>query len=175
VIANYCQDNHLKESEMELIWDAITRGVKYKGTMKCFMVELFASYKARENYTQTISEIIFDEAIINPKTGEEYLADEEGKMKELMGSAWRDRGNAPPQLTYIANPYERFRPLLANFLPIIRKQLTKLKARVFQNEIVTLEIKDEKDQPKELLTLYKDTKCQKENECQCPEENCVQL
>lgn len=170
VIQNYCHDNHLKEKEIELIWDAITRGVKYKGTMKCFMIELFSSYKARENYTQTISEIIFDEAIINPKTGEEYLEDEEGKIKELIGSAWRDRDNTPPpKLTYIANPYERFRPLLKNFLPIIRKQLTKLKARVFNNEIITLETENE------LLTLYKDTKCQKENECSCPEENCVQL
>ncbi|CAG8720876.1 8827_t:CDS:1, partial [Ambispora leptoticha] len=52
--------------------------------MKCFMVELFSSYKARENYTQTISEIIFDEVIINPKTGEDYLEDEEGKIKELI-------------------------------------------------------------------------------------------
>jgi len=51
------------------------------------MVELFSSYKARENYTQTISHIIFDEAIINPKTGEEYLEDEQAKIDELLGSA----------------------------------------------------------------------------------------
>jgi len=51
------------------------------------MVELFASYKSRENYKQGISEIIFDEAIINPKTGEEYLSDEQDKIKELLGSA----------------------------------------------------------------------------------------
>jgi hypothetical protein len=134
------------------------------------MIELFSSYKARENYTQTITEIIFDEAIINPKTGEEYLPDENDKIKELIGSAWRDRDNTPPpKLTYIANPYSRFVGFMANFLPLIRKQLTKLKARVFNNEIITLENENE------LLTLYKDTKCQKENECSCQDENCVQL
>src|SRR3954454_24064140 len=114
VIANYCYDNKVPEKDMELVWDAITRGVKYKGTMKCFMVELFSTYKSRENYTQTISEIIFDEALINPKTGESYLEDEEGKIKELIGSAWRDRNQPSPKLTYIANPYERFRPFIAN-------------------------------------------------------------
>lgn len=72
---------------MELVWDAITRGVKYKGVMKCFMVELFSTYKSRENYTQSISEIVFDESLINPKTGESYLEDEEGKIRELIGSA----------------------------------------------------------------------------------------
>jgi len=51
------------------------------------MVELFSSYKSRENYTQGINQIIFDESIINPKTGEQYLEDEEGKIKELIGSA----------------------------------------------------------------------------------------
>ena len=43
------------------------------------MVELFSSYKARENYTQTISHIIFDEAIINPASGEKYLEEEAEK------------------------------------------------------------------------------------------------
>ncbi len=169
VIGNYCLDNKVKEKDIELVWDAITRGVKYKSTMKCFMVELFSSYKARENYTQTISEIIFDEAIINPKTGENYLEDEEGKIKELIGSAWRDRNQPAPKLTYIANPYERFRPFMANFLPIIRKQLSKLKQRVFDNEIVNLE-----NEQGELLSLFKPTACLKENECKCIDENCVQ-
>src|SRR5215211_520886 len=128
---------------MELVWDAITRGVKYKGTMKCFMVELFSSYKARENYTQSISEIIFDESIINPKSGEEYLPEEETKIKELIGSAWRDRSLAPPKLTYLANPYERFKPFLREFLPLIRKELGKIKKRVFANEIVNIEQENE--------------------------------
>jgi hypothetical protein len=98
------------------------RGVKHKGVMKCFMVELFSSYKSRENYTQTINTIIFDEAIINPSSGEKYLEEEEEKIKELMGSAWRDRDNDPkPNLIYIANPYERFRPFMAEFLPLFRK------------------------------------------------------
>ena len=173
VINDYCQDNNLKEKEIELVWDAITRGVKHKGTMKCFMVELFSSYKSRENYKQGISEIIFDEAIINPKTGEEYLSDEQDKIKELLGSAWRGRENnppsLPPKLTYIANPYERFRPFMTNFLPLIRKQLSKLKQRVFNNEIVNLE-----NEQGELLSLYKPTKCLKENECSCIDENCVE-
>ncbi|CAG8461133.1 16965_t:CDS:2 [Gigaspora margarita] len=135
------------------------------------MVELFSSYKARENYTQTISEIIFDEAIINPKTGEEYLEDEAGKIKELIGSAWRDRINDPqPKLIYIANPYERFRPFMANFLPLIRKDLNKLKKRVFANEIVNLE-----NEQGELLSLFKPTPCQKEQECKCIDENCVEV
>src|ERR1043165_4098844 len=95
VIADYCYDNQVKEGDIELVWDAITRGIKYKGTMKCFMVELFSSYKSRENYKQGITEIIFDEALINPKTGEKYLEDEEGKIKELLGSAWRGRENLP--------------------------------------------------------------------------------
>ncbi|RHZ36345.1 phage DNA encapsidation protein [endosymbiont GvMRE of Glomus versiforme] len=170
VIANYCLDNKVPEKDIELVWDAITRGVKYKNTMKCFMVELFSSYKSRENYTQTISEIIFDEAIINPKTGESYLDDEEGKIKELIGSAWRDRSQPAPKLTYIANPYERFRPFMASFLPVIRKQLTTLKKRVFSNEVVNLE-----NEQGELLSLYKPTSCQKENECKCIDENCVEV
>src|SRR5436305_14655938 len=95
--------------------------------MKCFMVELFSSYKARENYTQTISHIIFDEAIINPKTGEDYLEDEQAKIDELLGSAWRDREHDPkPKLICIANPYERFRGFLEEFLGVIRRQRTKL-------------------------------------------------
>src|SRR5439155_22307236 len=105
--------------------------------MKCFMMELFAPYKARENYTQTISHIVFDEAIINPKTGESYLDDEKDKVDELLGSAWRDRDNDPkPKLIYIANPYERFRGFLGDFLPIIRKQRETLKRRVIGNELV---------------------------------------
>src|SRR3954454_7708118 len=139
VIANYCYDNKVLEKDMELVWDDITRGVKYKGTMKCFMVELFSSYKARENYTQTISEIIFDESIINPKSGEEYLAEEEGKIRELLGSAWRDRELPAPKLTYLANPYERFRGFMSEFLPVIRKDLSKIKKRVFAGEVVNLE------------------------------------
>ena len=141
VIANYCYDNQVKEKDMELVWVAITRGVKYKGTMKCFMVELFSSYKARENYTQTISHIIFDEAIINPKTGEKYLEDETGKINELLGSAWRDRDHDPkPKLIHIANPYERFQPFLNNFLPLIRKDRERLKKQVLANELVELAI-----------------------------------
>jgi len=170
VIAKYCQDNEVKEKDMELVWDAITRGVKYNGTMKCFMIELFSSYKARENYTQTIKEIIFDEAIVNPKSGEEYLKDEEDKIKELIGSAWREREQPAPKLTYIANPYDRFRPFMANFLPIIRKQLNKLKERIFANEIIYLE-----NEQGELLSLYKPTKCLKEQECKCIDENCVNM
>ena len=140
--------------------------------MKCFMVELFSSYKSRENYKQGITEIIFDESLINPKTGEKYLEDEEGKIKELLGSAWRGRENnppsPPPKLTYIANPYERFRPFMKGFLPVIRKQLSKLKQRIFANEIVNLE-----NEQGELLSLYKPSLCQKEQECRCIDENCV--
>lgn len=172
VIADYCRDNQVKEKDIELVWDAITRGIKYKGTMKCFMVELFASYKSRENYKQGIDYIIFDESIINPKTGESYLEDEEGKIKELLGSAWRGRENDPPtlqpKLIYLANPYERFRPFMNNFLPVIRKQLTNLKKKIFANEIINLE------NGKELLSLYKPSLCSKENECQCIDENCVE-
>lgn len=180
VIANYCADNKVPEKDMELVWDAITRGVKYNGTMKCFMVELFSSYKSRENYTQGISQIIFDEAIVKPTTGEQYLANEEDKVKELLGSAWRGRENNPPspqpKLTYIANPYDRFRPFMANFLPIIRKNLTKLKQRIFANEIINLEIEqDQGSHQGELLSLYKPTTCLKENECSCIDENCVQM
>ena len=170
VIAKYCQDNEVKEKDMELVWDAITRGVKYNGTMKCFMIELFSSYKARENYTQTIKEIIFDEAIVNPKTGEQYLPDEEDKIRELIGSAWREREQPAPKLTYIANPYDRFRPFMANFLPIIRKDRERLKKRLFANEIINLE--NEQD---ELLSLYKPTNCLKEQECKCIDENCVSM
>jgi len=132
------------------VWDAITRGIKYKGTMKCFMVELFSSYKARENYTQTISEIVFDEAIINPSTGEKYLPDEKEKIQELVGSAWRDKHQPPPTITYLANPYERFQPFLEQFLPVIRKQRAALKKRVFQHEPVILE------QTEAVLFLYQD-------------------
>lgn len=170
VIADYCADNRVSEKDMELVWDAITRGVKYHGTMKCFMVELFSSYKSRENYTQGISQIIFDEAIINPKTGEQYLEDEEGKIKELMGSAWRERDKSAPKLTYIANPYERFRPFMVNFLPLIRKDLAKLKKRIFAQEIINLE-----NEQGELLSLYKPTECLKEQECKCIDENCVSV
>src|SRR5438874_4593587 len=142
--------------------------------MKCFMVELFSSYKSRENYKQGISEIIFDEALINPKTGEKYLEDEEGKIKELLGSAWRGRENVPPtprpKLTYIANPYERFRPFMEGFLPVIRKDLNKLKKRVFAQEIVNLE-----NEQGELLSLFKTTSCQAERECSCLDENCVEV
>ncbi|CAG8835290.1 32094_t:CDS:1, partial [Racocetra persica] len=74
-----------------------------------------------------------------------------------------------PKLTYIANPYERFRPFMANFLPVIRKQLNKLKQRVFNNEVVQL-----KNEQGELLSLYKPTPCLKENECKCIDENCVE-
>src|SRR5215468_3403247 len=98
--------------------------------MKCFMIELFSSYKARENYTQTISEIVFDEALINPNTGEKYLEEEEEKIKELVGSAWRDKSQAKPTLTYLANPYERFRGFMSEFLGVIRKDREKLKKRV---------------------------------------------
>src|SRR5690242_14302952 len=104
--------------------------------MKCFMVELFSSYKARENYTQTISEIVFDEAIINPSTGEKYLEDEEEKIKELVGSAWRDKNEVPPVITYLANPYERFRGFMEGFLGVIRRQREVLKKRVFKCEPV---------------------------------------
>jgi len=58
---------------------------------------------------------------------------------------------------------------MANFLPLIRKQLNKLKQRVFANEIVNLE-----NEQGELLSLYKPSKCLKENECSCIDENCVQ-
>ena len=137
------------------------------------MVELFSSYKSRENYKQGITEIIFDEALINPKTGEKYLEDEEGKIKELLGSAWRGRENVPPaprpKLTYIANPYERFRPFMAGFLPVIRKNLGKIKKRVFANEVVNIE------QGSELLSLFKPTACLKESECKCIDENCVEV
>ncbi|CAH1756743.1 9099_t:CDS:2 [Entrophospora sp. SA101] len=129
--------------------------------MKCFMVELFSSYKSRENYKQGITEIVFDEAIINPKTGEKYLEDEEGKIKELL------ENNPPspqPKLTYIANPYERFRPFMANFLPLIRKRLSKLKSQVFNNEIVNLE-----NEQGELLSLYKPSKCLKEKDLKITE------
>ncbi|CAJ0748224.1 19236_t:CDS:1, partial [Entrophospora sp. SA101] len=136
--------------------------------MKCFMVELFSSYKARENYTQTISHIVFDEAIINPKTGEDYLEDEQEKIKELLGSAWRDRDNDPkPKLIYIANPYERFRPFLEDFLPVIRKQRSKLLGQVLGNELVRLEA------GKKELYLFKNTTCQKV--CECELENCLEL
>ncbi|CAH1761992.1 10021_t:CDS:2, partial [Entrophospora sp. SA101] len=122
--------------------NAITRGVKYKGAMKCFMVELFSSYKARENYTQSISEIVFDEALINPQTGEKYLADEPEKIKELFGSFWS----------------------------VIRKDRLKLKKRVFAGEVVNLE-----NEQGELLSLFKESKCQKETDCLCLDGNCVQL
>lgn len=168
VINNYCLDNKVSEKDMELVWDAITRGVKYKGTMKCFMIELFSSYKARENYTQTISHIIFDEAIINPKTGEKYLEDEEGKINELLGSAWRDRKHDPkPQLIYIANPYERFRPFLTDFLLLIRKDREKLKKRIMSNELVKLAVNNKE------LYLFKNTNCSKS--CACELENCLEL
>src|SRR5437763_13339 len=120
--------------------------------MKCFMVELFSSYKARENYTQTISHIVFDEAIINPKTGEEYLSDEKEKIDELLGSAWRDRKkDLKPKLIYIANPYERFRPFLEDFLPLVRKSRERLKKRVLDNELVKLEVGNKE------LYLFKNT------------------
>src|SRR5437016_4185254 len=136
--------------------------------MKCFMVELFSSYKARENYTQTISHIVFDEAIINPKTGEAYLEDEEEKIKELLGSAWRDRENDPkPKLIYIANPYERFRGFLREFLPVFRKQRNKLLAQVLANELVCLKAGQQE------LYLFKNTACLKV--CECELENCVEL
>ena len=170
VIANYCADNQVSPNDIELVWDAITRGIKYKGTMKCFMVELFSSYKARENYTQSIWEIIFDESIVNPKSGEEYLVEEEAKIKELIGSAWRDRDLPAPKLTYLANPYERFRGFMKDFLPVIRKDLNKIKKRVFANEIVNLT----NDQG-ELLSLFKPTACLKVNECSCIDENCVEV
>jgi len=132
------------------------------------MVELFSSYKARENYTQTISHIVFDEAIINPKTGESYLEDEQGKIDELLGSAWRDREHDPkPKLIYIANPYERFRPFLADFLPLIRKQREALKRRVMGNELVCLKV------GKKELYLFKNTECLKA--CECELENCLEL
>ena len=168
VINSYCRDNNVQEGDIELVWDAITRGIKYQGIMKCFMVELFSSYKARENYTQTISHIIFDEAIINPQTGEAYLADEEEKIKELLGSAWRDRENDPkPKLIYIANPYERFRGFLREFLPVIRKQRNKLLAQVLANELVRLGV------GKQELYLLKNTACLKV--CECELENCLEL
>ncbi|CAJ0868626.1 1354_t:CDS:2 [Entrophospora sp. SA101] len=110
--------------------------------MKCFMVELFSSYKARENYTQSISEIVFDEALINPQTGEKYLADEPEKIKELFGSFWS----------------------------VIRKDRLKLKKRVFAGEVVNLE-----NEQGELLSLFKESKCQKETDCLCLDGNCVQL
>lgn len=170
IISKYCQDNNVPQKNMELVWDAITRGVKYNNTMKCFMVELFSSYKARENYTQTISHIIFDEAIINPKSGEKYLEDEQDKIDELLGSAWRDRDNdSKPSLIYIANPYDRFRPFMNDFLPLFRKDLTKLKKRLFTNEIVQLY------SDKSSCWLYKGTNCQTEKDCNCEVENCVQM
>ncbi|CAJ0868694.1 1360_t:CDS:2 [Entrophospora sp. SA101] len=134
----------------------------YKGKRKVY------NYKARENYTQTISHIVFDEAIINPKTGEDYLEDEQEKIKELLGSAWRDRDNDPkPKLIYIANPYERFRPFLEDFLPVIRKQRSKLLGQVLGNELVRLEA------GKKELYLFKNTTCQKV--CECELENCLEL
>jgi len=132
------------------------------------MFELFSSYKARENYTQTISHIVFDEAIINPRTGEEYLPEEQAKIDELLGSAWRDREkDLKPKLIYIANPYERFRPFLEDFLPIIRKHREALKKRVLGNELVKLET------VKKELYLFKNTNCEKV--CTCELENCLEL
>src|SRR5437764_7250458 len=56
------------------------------------------------------------------------------------------------------------------FLRVIRKDLTKLKKRVFANEVVNLE-----NEQGELLSLYKPTACLKENECICVDENCVEV
>ncbi|CAG8666098.1 9049_t:CDS:1 [Ambispora leptoticha] len=136
--------------------------------MKCFMVELFSTYKARENYTQTISHIIFDEALINPKTGEEYLENEKDKIDELLGSAWRDRDNDPkPKLIYIANPYDRFIYFLEDFLPTIRKSREQLKKKVINNDLVKLPANHK------TLYLYKNTNCLKS--CSCELENCLEL
>src|SRR5207244_8434463 len=107
-------------------------------------------------------------AIINPKTGEKYLEDEEEKIDELLGSAWRDREkDLKPKLIYIANPYERFRPFLEDFLPVIRKSRKALKKRVLSNELVKLEVNNKE------LYLFKNTPCLKT--CSCELENCLEL
>src|SRR5207244_948568 len=97
-----------------------------------------------------------------------YLDDEKDKIDELLGSAWRDRDNDPkPKLIYIANPYERFRPFLNNFLPLIRKDREKLKKQVLTNELVQLAINNKE------LYLFKNTNCLKS--CNCELENCLEL
>jgi hypothetical protein len=102
----------------------------------------------------------------------------------LLGSAWRDREKGlKPKLIYIANPYERFRGFLEDFLPIIRKQREALKKRVLANELVKLEVGGKEELPnsprsfsekkvKELY-LFKNTTCQKI--CHCELENCLEL
>src|SRR5439155_12249359 len=84
------------------------------------------------------------------------------------GSAWRDREkDLKPKLIYIANPHERFRGFLEEFLGVIRKQRESLKKRVLANELVKLEV------GKKELYLFKNTDCLKS--CNCELENCLEL
>jgi hypothetical protein len=70
-------------------------------------------------------------------------------------------------LIYIANPYERFRGFLEEFLPVIRKKREALKKRVLDNELVKLEGGNKE------LCLFKNTNCEKV--CECELENCLEL
>jgi len=76
-----------------------------------------------------IAGIFMDEYIINPKTGEKYLADEYFKIKELYTTYRREYfGQGMMKLYVCANPYSLFNPLFVG----LGVDVAKLKKDVYE-------------------------------------------
>ena len=65
----YCFEytkQHISIKDFEEVWEAITRGIKYKNVMRLHFIELYKSEDARELLDKNV-DIVMDEAIPNPK------------------------------------------------------------------------------------------------------------
>ena|SRR5438128_2441162 len=93
ILNKYCFEYTQKKisiKDFEEVWEAITRGIKYKNVMRLHFIELYKSEDARELLDKNV-DIFMDEAIPNPKgkdkTNLKYLDDEDVLYDELYGSA----------------------------------------------------------------------------------------
>ncbi|KLL04123.1 MAG: hypothetical protein MRERV_27c009 [Mycoplasmataceae bacterium RV_VA103A] len=166
ILDNYCF-KHTQEKynrkDFEEIWEAITRGIKYKKVMRLHFIELYKSEDARELLDKN-ADIVMDEAIPNPKgkdkTNLKYLDDEPILYDELYGSAWRERPNLKkklPRKIFVANPYDRFGSFMKPFNDYLNKHLKELKEKLWKEKLIRVEVEEENlrgEKEKALLFLF---------------------
>ncbi|CAG8786969.1 17469_t:CDS:2, partial [Racocetra persica] len=137
ILNKYCFEytqEKISIRDFEEVWEAITRGIKYKGIMRLHFIELYKSEDARELLDKNV-DIFMDEAIPNPKgkdkTNLKYLDDEDILYEELYGSA----------------PFNKY----------LSENLKEIKEKLWRDKVVRIEVEEENlrgEIEKSLLYLY---------------------